>query len=725
MSFRCIISPNRTFMKMFFPLCFLILLGMAAFAQKARTPYPGWVIYDSSNSVLHNDSVHCIRIDWTGTKWFSTNYGLASYDDSVWHMYDHTNSGLQYDHVRRFVIDGNLNTWMGTFYEGFVKYDEHNWDHIFSNYCVWDVAFDSYSNKWVGTVDGLVKYDGFNTTRYNTANSGITFNHVSSVAVDHNDIVWMGTWEEPWGGLARFDGTDWTVYDTSNSAIPGIYITCLTVAPDGALWIGLGGWSFDKGGLVRFDGVDWTIYNTANSGLPSDFVSSIAFGQDGVMWIGTGGWGETGSLARFDGSAWTIYDHSNSGLPVSHIVSITVDSSNVKWIGLDSGLAVFYDTIQASCQAEFTWYADSTSSQVIHLADQSVGNINWWQWDLGDGSPLLTEQNPVVNLSPGYHRICLTVKDTIHSCQDSICRGLVIAADTNLHNVSGRVYAGDAPLAFGIALIISVDSTTSYDPYMDLSSIDTEGAYSFSQVPSGDYFIYAIPILNEEYLPTYYGDVLYWQVATAVHLGQEANPYDIHLVYTAQFAGGPGSIGGEITYSGLKQVTDSTLVGKIIMLLMNAEGIAVRYGQVDASGHFLFSSLPYGEYFLKAELAGVTSDPVAVTISAAHPDGYVYQTLSGNRILGISSVAGSGNSVVLYPNPADGILNISLSGSLKNGAAFRLTDMTGKEIALPEYLASDNQRIVTIPLNSLVSGLYSLSVVFPDGNFIVKKFIKK
>ena len=44
---------------------------------------------------------------------------------------------------------------------------------------------------------------------YNTSNSGLPDGMVTSLAIDKNGNKWIGTGE----GLAKFDGVNWTVYN--------------------------------------------------------------------------------------------------------------------------------------------------------------------------------------------------------------------------------------------------------------------------------------------------------------------------------------------------------------------------------------------------------------------------------------------------------------------------------------------------------------------------------
>ena len=66
-------------------------------------------------------------------------------------------------------------------------------------------------------------------------------------------------------------------------------MTCITIAPDGALWFGTSNWLLAEGhGLSRFDGKSWTSYTSAN-GLANNEVQSIAVAPDGALWFGTMG----------------------------------------------------------------------------------------------------------------------------------------------------------------------------------------------------------------------------------------------------------------------------------------------------------------------------------------------------------------------------------------------------------------------------------------------------
>ena len=54
------------------------------------------------------------------------------------------------------------------------------------------LAIDESGNKWIGTEEGLVKFDGTDWIIYNTSNSGIRVNYIKCIAIDEYDNVWIG-----------------------------------------------------------------------------------------------------------------------------------------------------------------------------------------------------------------------------------------------------------------------------------------------------------------------------------------------------------------------------------------------------------------------------------------------------------------------------------------------------------------------------------------------------
>jgi len=172
---------------------------------------------------------------------------------------------------------------------------------------------------------------------FNTENSGLPHNQVTSIAIDAQGNKWFGTF---YGEVVKFDDVSWTVYDRTNSGLPGEYrIRSIAIDPQDNKWFGA---SFTPtldpgGGLIKFDDTNWTIYNRSNSGLPNNTVTSIAIDNLGNKWIGT--WG--GGVAKFDGIKWT---QESSHLQSGNVFALSIDSHGSKWVGTHSSIVKFDDT---------------------------------------------------------------------------------------------------------------------------------------------------------------------------------------------------------------------------------------------------------------------------------------------------------------------------------------------------------------------------------------------
>jgi ligand-binding sensor domain-containing protein len=67
------------------------------------------------------------------------------------------------------------------------------WNSKLPDNYVYAIAIDGGGNKWIGTLEGLAKFDGVNWTVYNTSNSGLPDNYVGAIAIDGRGNKWIGT----------------------------------------------------------------------------------------------------------------------------------------------------------------------------------------------------------------------------------------------------------------------------------------------------------------------------------------------------------------------------------------------------------------------------------------------------------------------------------------------------------------------------------------------------
>ncbi|MFO7447313.1 MAG: two-component regulator propeller domain-containing protein [Ignavibacteriaceae bacterium] len=276
-----------------------------------------WLLYDTTNSGLKK-TISALESDIAGNIWMGyfpnpllikNNYWLAKFESINWVSYDSTNSPFSLTSVFCLKTDTNDDLWIGCS-KGLLKFDGTEWfiynkdNTPLPNNLIMDIAFDDNGNLWCGIgyyivyddstgepseiPGGLAKFDGINWQIYNSTNSGLPYDNITSVVVDENNIVWAAIRhpnivgiEYGWG-MTKFDGSGWTNYNINNSPLTSNTIFDITTDNDNNLWL-----STCAGGLVRYDRNDnWTIYNVRNSGLAFDSQNLVSVDTYGNKWIG-------------------------------------------------------------------------------------------------------------------------------------------------------------------------------------------------------------------------------------------------------------------------------------------------------------------------------------------------------------------------------------------------------------------------------------------------------
>jgi PAS domain S-box-containing protein len=153
---------------------------------------------------------------------------------------------------------------------------------------------------------------------------------VYTIIQSRDGYLWLGTQE----GLARFDGVNFTVYDRRNTdQLLSAQIRVLYQDRDGDIWIGTYG-----GGLSRMTETDGNVVTyTTDHGLSSNWIYSIYEDRRGDLWLGT----ENGLTRTSRGDSevlqFTVYT-TEDGLTDPVVRAVCEDREGDLWIATDNGL---------------------------------------------------------------------------------------------------------------------------------------------------------------------------------------------------------------------------------------------------------------------------------------------------------------------------------------------------------------------------------------------------
>ncbi|OGU62948.1 MAG: hypothetical protein A2V66_10110 [Ignavibacteria bacterium RBG_13_36_8] len=266
------------------------------------------------------------------------------------HRTDSTNFTLRGNQIKTiFITLQDTSIW--------VDYNSRNSDYPggFHACCV---AVDNNNIKWIGTRDqGLIRYDEKEWTRFYTHNSPIPSNWIPRIKVDDQNRKWICTT----GGLAIYDDNTWVTYTTSNSSIPCNEINAIAFDNQQNVWIG----SEARHMLFKFDGSNWTTYaDIYMLGYFESEVYSLEIDHLNRIWIGT-----LAGLIIFDGTSWSNFGYELSEFNINYITSILRDNNNFIWLGA-IGTTVGYLTEGG------LFYYDGIGFNEVDIPVKSVTDIN-------------------------------------------------------------------------------------------------------------------------------------------------------------------------------------------------------------------------------------------------------------------------------------------------------------------------------------------------------------
>ncbi len=281
------------------------------------------------------------------------------------------------------------------------------------------ITQDQQGFIWLGTPEGLNRFDGYDVEIYERVNgddTALADDWIWSLAVDRTGMIWIGTNN---GGVSRYDhaSNSFTTY-RADLDVPGSLRTdrIRVVFEDraGTIWVGT-----HDAGIARFDPIEdrFISYSSATHPLPSDAINTI-YESEGILFVGTEAGVVTWDPAResftphpaakgmnvraiteHDGRVWigthskglvvfdpisgTITNMANtpgdaSTLPNNLVRDLLVDHEGTLWVATDAGLA----ELKRSGTGFYTHLPDATNPNSLNDARidslfEDRGDVLW------------------------------------------------------------------------------------------------------------------------------------------------------------------------------------------------------------------------------------------------------------------------------------------------------------------------------------------------------------
>ncbi len=281
---------------------------------------------------------------------------------------------------------------------------------------------------WLGTTNGLVKYDGYTFTSYKpdpADPASLGGRIILDLYEDRAGELWIATRR---GGLNRFDrDNDRFVRFTHDPADPRSLsfdaVTAVTEDRSGALWVGTGDIESQDagGGLNRFDRQSGTFVHYRHDpadprSLSHDVVSALYQDREGRLWVGT----RIGGLNRLDaadpGGGFTRYRHQPqdpASLASDRITAIHQDRRETLWVATDGGGLQRFDPATGgwtryrhdpadpgSLVSDRVWDLHEDGEGSLWLA--TCGGVSQYDPDRGSFAPYRHDPGDPASLSDSY-----------------------------------------------------------------------------------------------------------------------------------------------------------------------------------------------------------------------------------------------------------------------------------------------------------------------------------
>lgn len=306
-----------------------------------------------SESGLSNNMVNSIEQDSLGFIWIATTEGINRFDGTEFKVYRNElnqKDGLSNNHVKQIIKGHNTELLFATdeglnIYSPRLKtFNVFTPSIPFTSNSISNVTYSPSGELIIATYDEGVHFMHANSsTQFYTHNpsseASLSSNKISSIALQGDSIVWLGTFDN---GLNKLTLKTKKIERIVSKNKESSYINCLKIDQEGNLWVG------SKSGLTVITTVGDTLElskSTSKNGLSDDDIRSFEEDNVGRMWIGTfkGGLNiinENDLLKRAPKFSvqWYLPKDDGSSVYNRTVSALKLDREGNMWIGTSTGI---------------------------------------------------------------------------------------------------------------------------------------------------------------------------------------------------------------------------------------------------------------------------------------------------------------------------------------------------------------------------------------------------
>ncbi|MBL6445633.1 GAF domain-containing protein [Fulvivirga sp. 29W222] len=256
-----------------------------------------------------------------------------------------------------------------------IRFERLTINNGLSQNTIMSITQDEQGFLWVGTQDGLNKFDGYEFKAYtnNIKNPNTLIHNYTS------DVLYYGQNKLLVSTIVGFDLIDITNDNFTHfraglgpNDLSANDINCLFVDSYGAIWVGT------TNGLDRIDSLGGVVehFKSGSSGLSNNVITTIFEDAENNLWIGT-----KRGLNKFlrKNNKFQSYYHSDApkSLSHNHVTAIYEDDQKRLWVGTQNGLNRCHDKPGEFERFESDFRGNKISDSRITAIFQDSKNNIW------------------------------------------------------------------------------------------------------------------------------------------------------------------------------------------------------------------------------------------------------------------------------------------------------------------------------------------------------------